>query len=471
MWDIIVLFVLAFFAALVVTPALRQLSLRCGWVDAPDGERKRHGRPIPRTGGVALTVAYVFAMVVTLLLEPSGLGLLPVHLMKAVRLAPAVLLVVGIGLLDDIFGLTPGTKLTGEAAAAMLAFWMGGVQVTGVAGWVVPEWASLAVTVLWLLVVTNAMNLIDGLDGLATGMALFAVGTMMVVAVLTGQMTLLLFAAPLAGALLGFLRYNFYPASIFLGDSGSLGVGFLLGCFGIIWSQKSATVLALTAPLMALTVPLLDVGVSICRRYLAGKPIFGADRGHLHHQLLSKGLSVRRAVLVAYGVALVYAVLSLAGATVRADYGGAVLVVFAAVTWMGLHQMGYVEFGAAGRLLLRSRWRGLVSGQVAVEKFGKELGAASTEDEMWGVLRRWGREMGFAEVELRINGERRREEWGEKSWEITATLEGGATVVLGCQAGQARLEAVGPFVERLREGLDGRAGASQRGAGLAVSGD
>jgi len=470
---LLILGIVSFLVTFLLTPVVRDLALRWRLVDAPDGERKQHARPIPRLGGVVLTVAYVAAVGVWFAAGAGGAGAMGAHLAKAMRLAPAALLVVGIGLVDDIRGLGPKTKLAGECVAAGLAYWMGGVQVQGVAGWEVPEWAALAVTVGWLVLVTNAMNLIDGMDGLAAGMALFAVATMMTAGALEGNESLLLLTVPLAGALLGFLRYNFHPASIFLGDSGSLGVGFLLGCFGVFWSQKSATVLGLTAPLMALTIPLLDVGVSVCRRFLAGKPIFGADRGHLHHQLLANGLTVRRAALVAYGLALVYSVLSLAGATVGAEYGGLVLVLFAGVTWVGLQQLGYVEFGAAGRLLRQSRLRGLVAGEVAVEKFGKELRAAGTEEEIWGVLRRWGQELGFAEAELWMNGKRRRERWGEKRWEITATLENGAVVVLGCQAGQARLETVGPFVERLRTGLversEGREAAAARR--VAVSGD
>jgi UDP-GlcNAc:undecaprenyl-phosphate GlcNAc-1-phosphate transferase len=117
--------------------------------------------------------------------------------------------------------------------------------------------------------------------------------------------------APLAGALLGFLRYNFNPASIFLGDCGSLTIGFLLGCYGIIWSQKSATMLGMTAPLMALAIPLLDTGLAIGRRFLRHQPIFGADRNHIHHQLLDRGLSPRRVALILYGVGGIAAVFSL----------------------------------------------------------------------------------------------------------------------------------------------------------------
>src|SRR5947208_12565007 len=127
-----------------------------------------------------------------------------------------------------------------------------------------------------------------GGDGLAAGLGLFATLTMAIAALLHGNLTLAIATAPLAGALLGFLRYNFNPASIFLGDSGSLLVGFLLGCYGVLWTQKSATLLGMAAPLMALSIPLLDTALAIVRRFLRHQPIFGADRGHIHHKLLAR---------------------------------------------------------------------------------------------------------------------------------------------------------------------------------------
>src|SRR6185436_13025698 len=142
----------------------------------------------------------------------------------------------------------------------------------------------LPLTILWLLVCTNAFNLIDGMDGLATGAGLFATLTILLAGMLEGNHALVLAAVPLGGALLGFLRYNFNPASAFLGDSGSLLLGFLLGCFGVIWSFKTATVFGMIAPLMAMSVPILDATLAVARRFLRGRPIFGADRGHVHHR-------------------------------------------------------------------------------------------------------------------------------------------------------------------------------------------
>src|SRR5262249_19014445 len=154
------------------------------------------------------------------------------------KLLPAAGLIFAIGLIDDVIGLKSWQKLSGQLAAALCAY-LGGVQILGIAGHFTDNWWSIPLTVFWLVGCTNAFNLIDGVDGLAAGLGLFATLTSLIAALALGNLTLALATAPLAGALLGFLRYNFNPASIFLGDSGSLLVGFLLGCYGVLWSQKS----------------------------------------------------------------------------------------------------------------------------------------------------------------------------------------------------------------------------------------
>ena len=166
---------------------------------------------------------------------------------------------------------------------------------------------------VWLVGCTNAFNLIDGMDGLAAGVGLVATVTMLLAALTQNNLPLVLATIPLAGCLLGFLRYNFSGASVYLGDCGSLSLGFLLGCFGALWSDKSVTLVALTVPLLAVSIPLLDVVLSIVRRFLRNRPIFQADRGHIHHRLLDRGLSPRSAVLTMYGLCGLVAVVSLSG--------------------------------------------------------------------------------------------------------------------------------------------------------------
>ena len=182
------------------------------------------------------------------------------------RLLPALAIVFGIGLIDDIVSTRPWVRLAVESVAAILA-WIGGIRILDVAGHSFSgDIESFLFTVLWIVTCTNAINLIDGVDGLAAGVSLFASITMLIAALLNHNFAMALAVVPLAGSLLGFLRFNFTPASIFLGDSGSLTLGFLLGCFGAVWAEKSATLLGLTAPLMVLAVPLLDVSLAVVRR-------------------------------------------------------------------------------------------------------------------------------------------------------------------------------------------------------------
>ncbi|MGA7410233.1 MAG: MraY family glycosyltransferase, partial [Bryobacteraceae bacterium] len=197
-----------------------------------------------------LFLAYLGALAVLLLLPASAGNLVKAGLPVGLRLLPAMALVFFVGLVDDIRGLKPWQKLACQLLAAGLAFWAG-VDIKNVDGIVIPAWLGLPVTLFWLVGCANAFNLIDGVDGLATGAGLFATVTILIGALLSNNVPLALATIPLAGALLGFLRYNFNPASIFLGDSGSLTIGFLLGCFGVLWSQKGATILGMTAPLLA----------------------------------------------------------------------------------------------------------------------------------------------------------------------------------------------------------------------------
>ena len=305
------------------------------------------------------------------------------------------------GLLDDLKGLSPWQKLFGQTAAAVLAYFAG-IHVLGIGSWSADGWWSLPLTVLWLVACANAFNLIDGVDGLAAGIGLFATTTIFFAALLNHNTPLALATAPLAGALLAFLRYNFNPASIFLGDCGSLSMGFLLGCFSVIWSQKSATLLGMTAPLMALTIPLLDTVLSIGRRFLRHQPIFGSDRNHIHHRLLKRGFSPRRVVLVLYGLCGIAAVFSLLQTLLHKQVGVIIVVLFCGTLWIAVQRLGYVEFETAGRLTAQGAFRQIVHAQAYMVTFEKKLRDATTAEGCWLAIVELGREFGFAQVQLRL---------------------------------------------------------------------
>lgn len=455
MYSLLTLAISSFVLALLLTPLVRNFSIRRGWVDNPDNGRKVHRSPIPRTGGVAVVVAYLFSYALLLLTGFQASHMLDLEMVW--RLAPAVGIIFGVGLIDDLLGMSAWQKLTGQLLAAGVAFGSG-VHVHAIGGRAMPEWAELPVTLAWLVLVTNAVNLIDGMDGLATGVALFATLTILTAGLQTNNIPLAMAVIPLSGALLGFLRYNFNPATVFLGDCGSLTIGFLLGCFGIFWSQKSATILGVTAPLLALAIPLLDAGLAIVRRFLRRKSIFGADRGHVHHRLLEKGLTVRQAALLLYGVSLVFAILSLVSSVVHDSYAGVILVLFGSVTWIGVQSLGYVEINMAGRLLLGGGFRRMLIGQLVIRNFDEALRAAAGAEATWVVIRDTAKELGFDQVEMLLDGER----FTERFRVVDAASEWSANVPLAC-GDYVRLTrpfdapthqaAMGPFLDTLRKRL------------------
>lgn len=351
MYSLLFLSALACLLSLALTPLLRGLARRRGWLDCPDGGRKFHTRAVPRVGGVAVALSYLLAFVIWLALPLNATALIQGHLALAFRLLPVAALLLAIGLADDLRGLSPLQKLAGQTIAAALACGAG-VRVTTLADMPIGGPLSVALTLAWLLMCTNAYNLIDGMDGLAAGVGLLASLTMLLASLLQGSVPLALATAPLAGALLGFLRYNRAPASIFLGDSGSLTVGFLLGCYGVLWTQKCATLLGLAAPVMALALPLVEIALSVGRRFLKGEPIFRADHDHIHHRLLRLGFSPRKAVFILYAAAAVAAGLSLLQSVGGRGVEGLALVLFCAFVWVAVQSLGYVEFGAASRLVL-----------------------------------------------------------------------------------------------------------------------
>ena len=401
MYSILFLAGVSFFCCLVLTPLVRRWSQWQGLVDLPNVKRKAHEKPTARTGGIAIAISYLVALGLLLLSPLNGAD--SVNLPMALGLVPAAVVIFFVGLIDDLQGLRAWEKLLGQIVAACLAY-MAGVEVSGVAGFAAHGWWTFAMTVAWLVACCNAFNLIDGMDGLATGIGLFASFTTLAAALLHNNAPLALATAPLVGALLAFLRYNFNPASIFLGDCGSLMVGFLLGCFAALWSQKSATLLGMTAPLMALAVPLLDTAAAVVRRFLRRQPIFSADRNHLHHRLLDRGFSPRQVALLVYGVCGVAAAFSLLQTWPHNRFSGLLLVMFCLAVWIGLRLAGYVEFDTARHLVLTGTFRHIVNARLFVDTFERKAAAAVTADDYWAIIREAAGEFNFPQVRMSLDG-------------------------------------------------------------------
>src|ERR1017187_2581266 len=402
MYSLALLAISALLLTLAFTPIVRTVSARLGWLDQPD-PRKVHLAPVPRTGGVAILGGYAVAFLILFYSPLGGSRAVDAALPGVWALLPAVLVAFATGLLDDVFGLKPWMKILGQIIAAALAC-NANVQIHAVAGHsIASTWWHVPITILWLVACSNAFNLIDGLDGLAVGVGLCATATIFLSATLSGNYALALVTAPLLGALLGFLPYNVNPASIFMGDCGSLTVGFLLGCFGVIWSQKSATLLGMTAPLLALAIPLLDTSLAIARRFLRDQPIFGADRGHIHHRLLARGFTPRRVAYVFYAAAGTVAGLSLILGSAANHVAGIVLVAFCAFVWLAVQYLGYEEFHAARHMIFGGIFRRTLNANLSISQLETAVHVANTVDECWDALVQTSRSLGFSEAELQFN--------------------------------------------------------------------
>ncbi len=349
-------------------------------VDRP-GRRKVHAYPIPRVGGVPIAVAYAFA-----LLSLRGAGsVFPLHWVQTVLSGALVIFLTG--LIDDFFNLKPLVKLLGQIAASAVAF-ANGLSIDHLGTIALPFWLSLPVTIFWLLLTTNALNLIDGLDGLSAGVGFWATLTFVAAGAIHGGTALAYTALPLAGALLGFLFFNFNPATVFLGDSGALLIGFLLGCYGIVWTGHSVTITGVALPLLALCVPLMDLGLAIVRRSLKKQPLFSADRRHIHHRLLDRGLSVRRVAAVLYAVGIAGGVAAL----LLSYPGGSIFLrilvsaCVAIIALAGVRKLRYPEFRVATHLLFQGEFHRVFADKLLMEQLEQRLERAQTRDEWWQLL-------------------------------------------------------------------------------------
>ncbi len=423
MYSLLFLGFVSLALSLLLTPLARNLAWHYGLVDQPDQRRKIHGSPIPRVGGVAIFATVIGAYGLLLIVRLSSGAIVWQDLPLVLRLLPALVIVFGIGLVDDIVSVAPWIRLTAEAVAATLA-WVGGIHVNAVYGYSFSGAVlSYVVTVLWIVTCANAINLIDGVDGLAAGVSYFASVTMLIAALLEHNFPMALAVVPLTGALLGFLRYNFAPASIFLGDCGSLTLGFLLACFGAVWTEKSTTLLGLTAPLMVLAVPLLDVGLAVVRRLLRGQPLFVADSAHIHHKLLSRGFSPRHLLFVIYGICVVGSGASLLLTINHNHDRDFVLILVVLAAWLGLQHLGYTEFGVAKRMVFGGTIRSVLSAQLALDAFEQELNANSTLGQTWDVLCRTCPQFGFSGMVLDLDAEQRL--WGNRAgWQARIDFPG-----------------------------------------------
>lgn len=319
-------FLISAVVVLLSTPIVKKIGLRSGRVDLPGG-RKVHQRPMVRLGGVSIFLGTLVALLMVWGL--GGFGILPPNQEYEVwGVTIGGLAFFLIGLMDDLFGLSAVVRLLMQAAVAGCA-WQVGVQINFLTVPFVgleslPAWVSLPITIVWLVGMANAINWIDGLDGLAAGVSGIAAVVMLVVSLFMNQPAAALIAAALAGGALGFLRYNFNPAQIFMGDGGAYFMGFTLAGVGVIGLVKSVTTVAVLLPYLILAVPILDMSAVILDRLRSGKSPFVADKRHLHHRLLQAGLPHRLVVLFIYSLTLWVGSLALAFSGMPSGFGYAI---------------------------------------------------------------------------------------------------------------------------------------------------
>lgn len=340
--------VVAFVLSLIFVQVMHPLSFRVGAVDKGTGRRVHKGI-VPRLGGVGIFLAFLLPVVFSLMrgewdnLHTNMVGILV-----------ASTIVFLIGVYDDVKGAKVRNKLFAEVLAALVIYaW--GIRITTFGNPFgapfVLGWLSLPFTVLWIIIITNAINLIDGLDGLAAGTSILIAVTLAV----SGQdVHFRLILMVLIGSLIGFLRYNFPPASIFMGDSGSLFLGFFLGATSIRSSNKATAMATMMVPLIAFSLPLLDMVYAVLRRYYRGLPLGEADKEHIHHKLIEKGLSRKKVLYIIYllNIALMVFALLFVGKQIKADVFA--LVTLAVIATIGIRLLGYVEFIPLIKDLLRN---------------------------------------------------------------------------------------------------------------------
>lgn len=395
-------FLLALLAALALTPVARHLAHRLGALDHVLTSRKVHGRPTARLGGLAIVGAFYLALGALALIDDAALALFLDEPMRAPALLLGGLVIAGLGLHDDLHGASAGSKLLVEFAVAGLLY-AAGYRIDVVAlPFLEPialGWLGLPVTLLWIAGVINAVNLIDGLDGLAAGVALVAATATALLAAVGGNPLVVLLAAALAGAALGFLRYNFNPASIFMGDTGSLFLGLVLAATSLRTQHESSTAVGLLASALVLGLPIADTALAIGRRALRGVPLFRADRDHIHHRLLDCGLGHRAAVLVLYGTSL-----ALSAAAVLLAIGGgaidaAVLATLAVACPAALWRLGVRGTRPASVLFERRRNLAL---HADLRRIRTRLRRADDWSQVWPVVHHAADLLGAGGVELRI---------------------------------------------------------------------
>jgi UDP-GlcNAc:undecaprenyl-phosphate GlcNAc-1-phosphate transferase len=387
------LFSIATIASLIATPVIRRLCERYRLLDVPLDGRRLHRRAVPRLGGVALYLSCLAALSMLPFVDNLLTQTLSGFKSDFLTLIIPATLVLLLGAYDDLHGTNATVKFLGLGLIATLFYAMGGridaISIPLVGSVHLPALVSFIVTVVWLVGIANAFNLIDGLDGLASGAALFSSLVILGVSVSQERTLTIVVALVLCGALAGFLRYNFNPASIFLGDSGSLFTGFLLAALSVIGTQKATTAVAIVVPILAFGFPVVDTAMTMGRRLVSRKPVFEGDKEHIHHMLLARGWSQRRAALVLYGVCALFGLVALMFPATGSKLTGFMLFVISVAVIIAVGHLRYHEVDElrAGVKRTVGDRRLRVANNIRVRRSALALSKASDLHEMFEATR------------------------------------------------------------------------------------
>jgi UDP-GlcNAc:undecaprenyl-phosphate GlcNAc-1-phosphate transferase len=386
------LFLGAALAALVITPVVRRLCERWRLVSAPSDPRHIHQKAVPRLGGVAIFLSIVIPLCSLVLVENLLTQALRSELRSVAVFVGCGLLVLLLGTFDDLRGANATVKFVGLTVITLIFYALGGriegLSIPFVGQVTLHPFVGCLLTLVWVVGITNAFNLIDGLDGLATGSALFSSLVVLTLSLIQGKASVAVIALALTGALAGFLRYNFNPASIFLGDSGSLFVGFSLAALSVMGSQKASTAVAVAIPIVAFGLPVVDTTVTIGRRLLSGKPVFLGDREHIHHMLLARGWSQRRVALVLYAVSAAFGLSAMLFVNSGNGLTAVVLFVLGVAIALALGKLQYhevAELRASVKRNLGDRRTRAVN-NLRVRRACQSLSSATNLDQLFGAV-------------------------------------------------------------------------------------
>lgn len=326
MIDYIAVLVVSAVISFACTPLAKKVAHKFGAIDVPKDERRIHQKPIPRLGGLAIFVSVAICSLYFLKPDKHIVGILI-----------GASIIVAMGIVDDIKPLRPLHKLLFQIAAALvlIAFDVTVKNITVPFAQVNESayvgYFGIPITILWVVGITNAVNLIDGLDGLACGISLISALTLFGVCIISEREIAALLTAILAGACIGFLPFNFNPASIFLGDTGAQFLGFMLAAISIQGAIKSATAVVVAVPILALGLPIYDTLFAMIRRKINNRPIMEADRGHLHHKLLDLGLNQKQVVLIMYSISAILGTTSIVAMVLSTKKSFALLIVICSI--------------------------------------------------------------------------------------------------------------------------------------------